>query len=117
MVKIRLTRMGKHKAPFYRIVATDSRNKRDGGYLALLGTYEPFTGKVNFKSEEVIKFLNNGAVCSDTVLNLLKAKGLYKTFLLQKPAKKVKTKKTKKAAAPKAKKVAKATKPAKTEEK
>ena len=76
LVKIRLTRLGKHKNPFYRIVATDSRNKRDGGYLALLGTYEPFSGKVNFKSEEVVSFLLKGAQPSETVLNLLKAKGV-----------------------------------------
>ena len=46
LVKIRLTRLGKHKNPFYRIVAVDSRRKRDGSYLALVGTYEPFSGKV-----------------------------------------------------------------------
>ncbi|AIV03623.1 30S ribosomal protein S16 [Candidatus Malacoplasma girerdii] len=101
MVKIRLARLGKHKSPFYRIVATDSRNKRDGGYLALLGTYEPFSGKTTFDSELVIKFLNNGAVPSETVLNLLKVKGLYKTFLMQKPNKKTKKVKVKKSAAKK----------------
>ena len=84
MVKIRLTRLGKHKDPFYRIVAIDSRSKRDGGYLALLGTYEPFGGKVNFKSEEVISFLLKGAQPSETVLNLLKSKGIWKTFLDEK---------------------------------
>ena len=84
MVKIRLTRLGKHKDPFYRIVAIDSKSKRDGGYLALLGTYEPFSGKANLKSEEIIKFLKNGAQPSVTCLNLFKAKGLYKTFLGEK---------------------------------
>ena len=84
MVKIRLTRLGKHKDPFYRIVAIDSRVKRDGGYLALLGTYEPFSGKANLKSEEIVKFLKNGAQPSETCLNLFKAKGLYKAFLGEK---------------------------------
>ena len=40
-VKIRLTRMGAKKRPFYRIVATDSRTKRDGEYLEQIGTYNP----------------------------------------------------------------------------
>ena len=86
LVKIRLTRLGKHKDPFYRIVAIDSRSKRDGGYLAVLGTYEPFSGKANLRSEEIIKFLKNGAQPSETCLNLFKAKGLYKTFLAEKKA-------------------------------
>ena len=99
MVKIRLTRLGKHKDPFYRIVAIDSRSKRDGGYLALLGTYEPFSGKANLRSEEIIKFLKNGAQASETCLNLFKAKGLYKTFLdgKKKPTKKDKKRKSKRA--------------------
>ena len=92
MVKIRLTRLGKHKDPFYRIVAIDYKSKRDGGYLALLGTYEPFSGKANLRSEEILKFLKNGAQASETCLNLFKAKGLYKTFLegKKKPTKKAK---------------------------
>lgn len=84
MVRIRLTRLGKHKDPFYRIVATDSRTKRDGGYLALIGTYEPFAGKVVFNSKVAIKFLNSGAIPSETVLNLMKQQGLYKQYLIQK---------------------------------
>ena len=94
LVKIRWTRLGKHKNPFYRIVATDARNKGDGGYLALLGTYEPFSGKVNFKSEEAVSFLLKGAQPSETVLNLLKAKGVWNTFLAAK-GEKVVSKETK----------------------
>ena len=123
MVKIRLTRLGKHKDPFYRIVAIDSRSKRDGGYLALLGTYEPFSGKANLRSEEILKFLNNGAQASETCLNLFKAKGLYKTFLdgKKKPTKKDKKKRKSKRAkekkkAKKAKPVAAATAEVKKEE-
>lgn len=97
MVRIRLTRLGKHKDPFYRIVATDSRNKRDGGYLALIGTYEPFAGKVTFNSEIAIKFLNDGAIPSETVLNLMKQQGLYKQYLMQKTVNK-KAKKHRKSA-------------------
>ncbi|MDE7434186.1 MAG: 30S ribosomal protein S16 [Mycoplasmoidaceae bacterium] len=76
MVKIRLTRLGKHKSPFYRIVATDSRTKRDGGFIAVLGTYEPFSGKTLIKSEEVLALLNKGAQPTDTILNLFKEKGI-----------------------------------------
>lgn len=83
MIKIRLTRLGKHKNPFYRIVAIDSRVKRDGGYLTLLGTYEPFSGKCVFNTQEIIDYLNHGAQASDTVLNLLKQHGIYKQYLMQ----------------------------------
>ena len=106
MVKIRLTRLGKHKSPFYRIVAVDSRNKRDGGYLALVGTYEPFEGKVNFKSEVILDLLSKGAVPSETVLNLLREKGIWKQFQQTKSPKKV-TKKTSKKTKKATKKVTK----------
>ena len=62
-VKLRLLRMGAKKAPFYRIVAADSRAPRDGRFIELLGTYDPRTNpaKVTIKEEEVLKWLNNGA--------------------------------------------------------
>ncbi|MGL4950940.1 MAG: 30S ribosomal protein S16, partial [Mycoplasma sp.] len=41
MVKLRLTRMGRHKRAYYRIVATDARTKVNGGYIELLGNYDP----------------------------------------------------------------------------
>ena len=41
MVKIRLTRLGAHKRPFYRIVVSDSRARRDGPFIEILGTYNP----------------------------------------------------------------------------
>ena len=41
MVKIRLTRMGDHKSPFYRIIVADSRSPRDGRFIEVLGTYDP----------------------------------------------------------------------------
>lgn len=87
MVKIRLTRLGRHKKPFYRIVAIDSRTKINGSYLAQIGTYEPFSGKVNINTELTLKFLNNGAIPSDTVLNVLKKKGIYQQFLQNKKTK------------------------------
>ena len=81
-VKLRLLRMGAKKAPFYRIVAADSRAPRDGRFIELLGTYDPRTNpaKVTIKEEEVLKWLNNGAQQSDTVKNLLSKEGIIKKF-------------------------------------
>ena len=81
-VKLRLKRMGSTKRPFYRIVATDSRTKRDGEYIELIGTYNPLTSPADVKiNEEVaLKWLNNGAIPSDTVKNLLKEAGIMKKF-------------------------------------
>ena len=81
-VKLRLLRMGAKKAPFYRIVAADSRAPRDGRFIELLGTYDPRTNpaKVTIKEEEVLKWLNNGAQPSDTVKNLLSKQGIMKKF-------------------------------------
>ena len=81
-VKLRLLRMGAKKAPFYRIVAADSRAPRDGRFIELLGTYDPRTNpaKVTIKEEEVLKWLNNGAQPSDTVKNLLSKEEIIKKF-------------------------------------
>ena len=84
MVKIRLMRLGKHKSPFYRIIAVDSRRKRDGSYLALVGTYEPFSGKVNLKSDVILDLLSKGAKFSETVANILKQKGILQQYLQSK---------------------------------
>ena len=81
-VKLRLKRMGKKKQPVYRIVATDSHTKRDGEYIELVGTYNPLTKPATIKiSEEVaLKWLNNGAIPSDTVKNILSDAGIMKKF-------------------------------------
>ena len=81
-VKLRLTRMGKKKQPTYRVVATNSRTKRDGEYIELIGTYNPLTKPATIKlNEEVaLKWLNNGAIPSDTVKNLFKDAGIMKKF-------------------------------------
>jgi small subunit ribosomal protein S16 len=76
MVKIRLTRLGKHKMPYYRMVAIDSRIKRDGGYLALIGTIEPRKKIQKINKTLLLKFLNDGAVASNTVVNILKQQGI-----------------------------------------
>ena len=80
-VKIRLTRMGAKKKPTYRIVATDSRRPRDGQYLELIGTYAPVgEGQVKINEEVALKWLNNGALPTDTVRNLLSKAGIMKKF-------------------------------------
>ena len=73
-VKIRLKRMGAKKAPFYRIVAADSRAPRDGRFIAQLGTYDPRQNpaKVTLNKEEVLNWLSKGAQPSDTVKNRFK---------------------------------------------
>ena len=77
-VKIRLTRMGAKKAPFYRIVATDSRKARDGMYIEQIGYYAPTKepALVNIDAEIAKKWLNNGAQPTETVRNLFKANGI-----------------------------------------
>ena len=72
-VKIRLTRMGDKKAPFYRVVVADSRSPRDGKYIDLLGTYNPLTNPAEIKidNEKVEKWIKNGAKPTDTVKMLI----------------------------------------------
>ncbi|MBR2679052.1 MAG: 30S ribosomal protein S16 [Bacilli bacterium] len=79
-VKLRLTRMGAKKRPTYRIVATDSRRPRDGQYLELIGTYFPLEEEVKINEEVALKWLNNGAIPTDTVRNLLSKEGIIKKF-------------------------------------
>ena len=89
MVKIRLKRMGAKKAPFYRIVVADSRSSRDGAFIEKIGTYNPLTNPAEIKVDEelTLKWLNNGAVPTDTVRNLLSKAGVMKKFHDQKQGK------------------------------
>ncbi|MDD4291399.1 MAG: 30S ribosomal protein S16 [Clostridia bacterium] len=77
-VKMRLTRMGDKKNPFYRIVVIDGRKARDGQYFELLGTYDPLTDPATIKiDEERAKYwLNNGVQPTDTVRDLLHKQGI-----------------------------------------
>ena len=115
-VKLRLTRLGKTKQPTYRVVAIDSRTKRDGEYIELIGTYNPLTKPAIVKLNEKVahKWLGNGAIPSDTVKNLFKDAGIMKKFAESKVKKTEKTEKkeTKKEAAPKKVAAKKETKPA-----
>lgn len=81
-VKLRLKRMGAKKAPFYRIVAADSRFPRDGRDIEVVGTYNPTKepAVVNLDEEKALKWLRQGAQPSDTVRNILSEKGVMKKF-------------------------------------
>ena len=79
-VKLRLKRMGAKKAPFYRIVAADSRSPRDGRFIETVGTYNPLTTPAEVKVDEelAIKWLKNGATPTDTVKNKVNNYGISK---------------------------------------
>ena len=74
MVKIRLTRRGAKKRPFYRIVAIDERKQRDGRPLEFLGTYDPIPNpeRVDIKVEQLEAWIAKGAQMSPTVRTLMK---------------------------------------------
>ena len=76
-IKIRLTRHGRKKKPFYRVVAANSEAARDGKFLEILGTYDPLKDPAEFKvdSSKVDKWLSLGDKPSDTVRSLLKKVG------------------------------------------
>lgn len=72
-VKIRLSRIGKKKAPFYRIIAVDSRKKRDGAFLEDLGTYDALNSKVvTFRQERVNHWISLGAQPTPTIKKIQK---------------------------------------------
>ena len=81
-VKIRLTRIGRHEDPFYRIVAADSHFARDGRIMEQIGTYDPSKGidAAQINEELAIKWLNNGAIPSDSVRTMLARKGIMTRF-------------------------------------
>lgn len=79
-VKIRLKRIGQKKAPFYRIVVSDSRSPRDGKFIEEIGTYDPKQEPSAFKIDEEAakRWISNGAQPTETVGNLLKKAGITK---------------------------------------
>lgn len=81
-VKIRLKRMGAKKNAFFRIVIMDSRTKRDGKTIEELGYYNPVKNpaEVKVNEEAVLKWLNNGAIPTDTVKNILSKEGIMTKF-------------------------------------
>ncbi|WP_420265693.1 30S ribosomal protein S16 [Candidatus Magnetominusculus dajiuhuensis] len=78
MVKIRLTRMGSHKRPFYRVIVADSRERRDGRFLDIIGSYNPLTepSEVKIDIEKAKKWLGCGAKPTDIAKKLLEKAGL-----------------------------------------
>jgi len=77
-VRIRLTRMGAKKKPFYRLVATDSESPRDGRFLEILGYYDPMKepAEVKLHEEKVTYWLDKGAKVSGSARSILKKEGL-----------------------------------------
>ncbi len=78
--------MGTKKRPFYRIVATDSRNRRDGRFIEELGYYDPLTNPpaINIREELFFKWMGHGAVPSENVESLMRRTGVMKKWLLVK---------------------------------
>jgi small subunit ribosomal protein S16 len=80
--RIRLKRMGAHKAPFYRVVVSDSRSPRDGRFIEEIGYYNPLKdpAEVKIDEEKALKWLSNGAQASDTVRSLFRKAGILQKF-------------------------------------
>lgn len=78
MVKIRLTRLGAHKSPFYRIIVSDARARRDGPFIEILGTYDPKVepSAIKVDVERAKYWIQNGAQPTDTVKKLLQKAGM-----------------------------------------
>ena len=77
-LKIRLTRMGAKKQPYYRVVAADSRFPRDGRFLEILGNYNPahYPDSITLKEDKIRVWLEKGAEPTLAVKKLLKLKGI-----------------------------------------
>ncbi|WP_029893516.1 30S ribosomal protein S16 [Desulfohalovibrio reitneri] len=77
-LKLRLTRMGSKKRPFYRIVAVNSATRRDGRALEYLGHYNPMVDpeEIKVEQEKVQKWLDKGATPSDTVRSIFRKAGM-----------------------------------------
>lgn len=81
-VRIRLSRLGRKKTPFYRLVVADSRSPRDGRFIQEIGTYDPMKDPAEIKVDEAeaVKWLRCGALPSDTARALLKKAGVWAKF-------------------------------------
>ena len=89
-VKIRLRRVGRKKAPMYRIVIADSRSPRDGKFIEIVGQYAPRQTEksLELKTERVNHWLDVGAEPTDTVRSLLRRAGVLKARHQERAAKK-----------------------------
>lgn len=91
-LKIRLTRGGAKKRPYYRIVVADARSPRDGRFIEKVGSYDPMKAKddparVTLEAEKIQAWLTKGAQPTDRVLRFLDAAGLAKREARNNPAK------------------------------
>ena len=107
-LKIRLTRAGAKKRPYYRIVVADARAPRDGRFIEKVGTYDPMkpkddAGRVTLEVEKIQAWLAKGAQPTDRVLRFLDAAGLVKRSARNNPQKAVPGKKAQERAETKAK--------------
>lgn len=98
-VKIRLSRGGSKKRPYYRIVVADERAPRDGRFIERVGTYDPLLPKdneqrVTLKTERIQHWLSVGAQPTDRVLRFLDSAGLMKREARNNPQKALPGKKT-----------------------
>ena len=73
-VRIRLTRFGRKKKPFYRIIVADSESKRDGKFLDVIGTYDPLQDPavININNDKLQEWMGRGALPTTTVKSLIK---------------------------------------------
>ncbi|MEW6109331.1 MAG: 30S ribosomal protein S16 [Nitrospirota bacterium] len=78
MVKIRLTRLGSHKKPFYRLIVADSRARRDGPFIEILGTYDPLKepSEIKVDLDKARFWLQKGAQPTVTAKKLMQKAGL-----------------------------------------
>ena len=77
-LRMRLTRMGAKKRPFYRIVVIDSRRARNGKYLDLVGNYDPLKNpaEIRVNAEKAVSWMQKGAKPSDTVRQIFSKQGV-----------------------------------------
>ena len=80
MVKIRLTRTGRHYDASYRIVVADSHYARDGRIIEQVGFYDPHANEVRLDEEKILNWLGKGAQPSDTVKSILSKAGILAKF-------------------------------------
>lgn len=87
-VRIRLARMGAKKKPFYRLVAADSEAPRDGGFLDILGYYDPMKDPavVKFQQDKITHWIQKGALVSESAKALLKKEGVMRSDSASGPA-------------------------------
>ena len=80
MVRIRLRRIGRKKAPVYRLVVADSKSPRDGKFIEIIGQYAPrqTEGALNVQADRALYWLSVGAQPSDTARSLLRKAGVLK---------------------------------------